>query len=256
MKKSMYKKILIIALLMSIFLIIISSYSQCIALSDVTNDSAWEVWKPGVDATDTSVLTEKTGIILGFISTLGIVVSVCSLAFIGIKFMVGSVEEKAQYKQTIVPWLFGAIMVFAITTIPTLIYELTNPTFTVQENGSGTISNYYLKGYDDAMQYIYDKAGRPSEEKVESLKNLNNDEYVLGYKKAKNNTKGVQYLKKYANASLSIARNIESGKITRSNIKESYDREKARVVTGGEQGDERNGRLDRYLLQMEYWGLK
>lgn len=61
--------------------------------------------------------------IVSIIRTVGMIVSVIALAVIGLKFMLGSVEEKAQYKQTLFPWLIGAIMVFAITTVPILIYD-------------------------------------------------------------------------------------------------------------------------------------
>ena len=43
---------------------------------------------------------------------------------IGIKYMLGSVEEKSEYKKTMIPYLIGAAIVFSGTTLPQIIYQL------------------------------------------------------------------------------------------------------------------------------------
>ena len=48
---------------------------------------------------------------------IGSIVSVAALILIGIKYILGSVEEKAEYKKTLKPYLIGAVMVFAITNL-------------------------------------------------------------------------------------------------------------------------------------------
>ena len=40
-----------------------------------------------------------------------------TIAIIGVKYMFGSVEQKAEYKSSLIPWLIGAAMVFGITRI-------------------------------------------------------------------------------------------------------------------------------------------
>ncbi len=55
--------------------------------------------------------------IIGFLQIMGAIISVAVLSVLGIKYMFGSVEEKAAYKKTMAPYLVGAIMVFAITSI-------------------------------------------------------------------------------------------------------------------------------------------
>ena len=37
--------------------------------------------------------------------------------------MLGSVEEKADYKQTLKPYIIGAFILFTGTTLPNLIYQ-------------------------------------------------------------------------------------------------------------------------------------
>ena len=71
-------------------------------------------------------LKDKVGIILSIIRTLGIIISVVTLAAIALKIMFGSIEEKAKYKETLVPWIVGAFMVFSMTTIPDMIYDITS----------------------------------------------------------------------------------------------------------------------------------
>ena len=89
---------------------------------DVTSSPGF--WRPSQG----NVANEFEGMldnITGVMSTIGVIVSVGTLAVIGIKYLLGSIEERAQYKQTLVPWLIGAIMIFAITTIPGIIYDIT-----------------------------------------------------------------------------------------------------------------------------------
>lgn len=69
-------------------------------------------------------LQSKAERVLGIIQALGSVVSVIMLMVIGIKYMFGSIEEKAEYKDTLKPYLIGAFLLFSGTTIPQIIYKL------------------------------------------------------------------------------------------------------------------------------------
>ena len=69
-------------------------------------------------------LTKKAGVILGVINVFGIVASVLTLMILGIKYMMGSVEEKAEYKKTLGMYLLGAFLAISITTIPNILYNL------------------------------------------------------------------------------------------------------------------------------------
>lgn len=62
--------------------------------------------------------------ILSVIQVIGTVLSVVILIIIGIKYMLGSVEEKADYKKTLVPYVVGAFILFTGTLIPQLIYKI------------------------------------------------------------------------------------------------------------------------------------
>lgn len=69
-------------------------------------------------------VNEIAGIIVGVIRTIGVVLSVAVLIVIGIKYMMGSVEEKADYKQSLKPYLIGAFLLFTGSLVPQLIYTL------------------------------------------------------------------------------------------------------------------------------------
>lgn len=69
-------------------------------------------------------LKAKAETILGIIQIVGVVISVIMLMAIGIKYMLGSVEERSQYKEIIKPYLIGAVLVFSGTTIPQIIYRI------------------------------------------------------------------------------------------------------------------------------------
>ena len=64
------------------------------------------------------------GKILSAVTTAGIVLSVIMLAVLGVKYMMGSAEEKAEYKKSMMPYLIGAVLIFAASTIATAVYNL------------------------------------------------------------------------------------------------------------------------------------
>lgn len=71
-----------------------------------------------------STLVSKANNILGIIQIIGIVTSVVVLMGIGIKYMLGSVEEKAEYKSSLKPYIIGAFVLFTGTTLPNIIFEI------------------------------------------------------------------------------------------------------------------------------------
>ncbi len=68
--------------------------------------------------------SDMVGIILGIAQTIGSLLAVICLIVLGVKYMMGSIEEKAEYKKTLMPYLLGAIMVFGISNILKIVYEI------------------------------------------------------------------------------------------------------------------------------------
>lgn len=64
--------------------------------------------------------------VIRYLNVIGVVISVLALAAIGIKYMVGSAEEKAEYKKSMIPYLIGVSLLFGITTIITILSSIAN----------------------------------------------------------------------------------------------------------------------------------
>ena len=64
--------------------------------------------------------------IIQIVSTIGSIASVVVLVVLGIKYMMGSAEEKAEYKKTLLPYIIGAAFVFAASTIATFVFNFTS----------------------------------------------------------------------------------------------------------------------------------
>ena len=58
------------------------------------------------------------------IRIVGIIVAVITLLILGIKYMTGSIQEKAEYKNKMLPYLIGVVIFFALTQLLALILNL------------------------------------------------------------------------------------------------------------------------------------
>ena len=74
-------------------------------------------------ATGTNEISEFGSNIMGVLQTIGVVVAVVILMVLGIKYMMGSAEEKAEYKKTFIPYIVGAVLIFAASTIANVVYQ-------------------------------------------------------------------------------------------------------------------------------------
>lgn len=72
----------------------------------------------------TNDLTKVGNNIVTIIQVVGIVIAVIVLLVIGIKYMIGSASEKAEYKKTMIPYIVGAVLIFAGTSLVRVIYSL------------------------------------------------------------------------------------------------------------------------------------
>jgi len=80
----------------------------------------------GKDTIQDDKIIELGQAIVTIMQTIGIVVAVVVLLVLGIKYMMGSAEEKAEYKKTMIPYVVGAVLIFASTTIVNIVYQLAN----------------------------------------------------------------------------------------------------------------------------------
>ena len=62
--------------------------------------------------------------IVGVIRMVGSAVSVIMLIALGIKYVMGSTEERAEYKKSMLPYLIGAILLFGASAIANMVVSL------------------------------------------------------------------------------------------------------------------------------------
>lgn len=65
-------------------------------------------------------------VIVWLVRTVGEAIAVVMLLILGIKYILGSVEEKAEYKQSMWPYVLGAILIFAGAALTDIIYKAFN----------------------------------------------------------------------------------------------------------------------------------
>lgn len=74
---------------------------------------------------NSKVFEESVGKILSIVQVVASLAAVICLVILGVKYMTGSIEEKAQYKKTLMPYFIGAMMVFGISNFLVVIYNVT-----------------------------------------------------------------------------------------------------------------------------------
>ncbi len=118
MTKNINKYLIVILPVLLILTLIIPSISYG---KDDLNLGDLNAYK---NETEMSSLKTKAEGIIGIIRTIGVVASVVALMGIGIKYMMASLEERAQYKETMKPYIIGAFLVFTLSLIPQIIYDI------------------------------------------------------------------------------------------------------------------------------------
>ena len=80
----------------------------------------------GSNNANTTTMQNIGNQIITVVSVAGSIVSVIVLIVLGIKYMMGSAEEKAEYKKTLMPYIIGAALVFAASAIAGIVFNFAN----------------------------------------------------------------------------------------------------------------------------------
>ena len=116
MKKTI-KILLVMMILITAFTITVNAAaSSGVNPSSFTGDSSYS----------TSSIQGLGNKIIQIVSVVGSIASVIVLVVLGIKYMMGSAEEKAEYKKTLLPYLVGAALVFAASSIAGIVFNFTS----------------------------------------------------------------------------------------------------------------------------------
>lgn len=123
MKKVKNNQLLkILAIIVMIFIILLTSSKICLAGGGAIDTDGVTINEPD----DKSAITALGGIIIGFIQWVGSAISVIIIAVTGIKYLVASVEQKAEYKKTATYYLIGSLLLFGASNILSWIYDIFN----------------------------------------------------------------------------------------------------------------------------------
>lgn len=128
MKKTS-KLIVALLIILSIVMISVSSFA-----GDALTPGSFGTGT--IDSNQTSIIKDMGGQIIGVVRTVGVLVAVVILLILGIKYMVGSAEEKADYKKSMIPYIVGAVLIFAASTIAGIVYDMASA-LDVGNDGSG-----------------------------------------------------------------------------------------------------------------------
>lgn len=115
----MKKKMIFIILTMMIFIMLFIPAHRDLAAGIDTNGI-------NVSSSTQSEFDTVGKVILGGIQGIGMGVSTITLVVIGIKYMFGSVEEKAEYKSSMIPYIIGVLFLALCTSIPNIVYDFFN----------------------------------------------------------------------------------------------------------------------------------
>ena len=110
--------------------------------------------KDGGTTVDTESVQNFGKAIVSVVRVVGVIVAVVVLLILGIKYMVGSAEERAEYKKTMVPYIIGAVLIFASTTLVGVVYDLSmSLNNTSSSSSSSTGYNRYGPGPSEGGIY-------------------------------------------------------------------------------------------------------
>ena len=125
------RKVIIISLLV---LIIILFFPTKIFAADLYVDSEIKLATGVIDPddfepskpnqSDIDPIMTKANVLIGAIRTIGVVVTFVTLMVLGIKYMTGTISEKAEYKKSMIPYLIGVVIFFGLSQILAAIAQM------------------------------------------------------------------------------------------------------------------------------------
>lgn len=118
------KKALKIFIILSYAILILSVIFSTFVYADTAIDNPG-YFEPDSEATPTDVTT-KAGTIFGLLQTVSVVISAIVIIILGIRYLVGSVEQRAEYKKSMIPYIVGVVLLVSITSILRGINSLVN----------------------------------------------------------------------------------------------------------------------------------
>ena len=105
-------KILIALLIIQLTFLPTSNASTWGEIFSIGNKFLEDGKQSGGDIINDDQVKNQVNVIYNILFSLGVILSVIIAAALGIKFMMGSIEEKAEIKKAIIPYIIGCIVIF------------------------------------------------------------------------------------------------------------------------------------------------
>ena len=109
--KKVSKIIVVIAIILAFIIIPQMSFASSVNYNNILE------WNPTVNQTVPTKLVNIAGLIIKLLRNCSIILTVLVITILGIKYMIGSVEQKAEYKKGYTNIIIGVALITMITTI-------------------------------------------------------------------------------------------------------------------------------------------
>lgn len=104
-----------------LLVVMLTSFVSTVFAATSVNPGTWK--NQTGDKIKTDDITNFSASLINVISIIGSAAAIITLIVLGIKYMMGSAEEKAEYKKTLLPYIIGAAMVFGASVLTGVIYN-------------------------------------------------------------------------------------------------------------------------------------
>lgn len=108
--------------IVSIFIIILMVIFPLTINASQINPDIYDSGGPSAD--DLKDMYTFGGAVAGVIQVVGTIVSVGTMIILGIRYVVSSAEEKAEYKERMLPYFIGAVLLFGASNVVNIIYKM------------------------------------------------------------------------------------------------------------------------------------
>lgn len=114
----MKKSVKIISALLVAIMLVVAVSPICFA-TQLKPDSI----KPDYSGIDTKGIQSTASKIMGLIRNIAVIAGVLIIGILGLKYMIGSTEERVEYKKSFMPLIIGIVVVMGATQIATMIFS-------------------------------------------------------------------------------------------------------------------------------------
>lgn len=110
-------KVLTVVLLVAM---IVMAVTPVFAASGIIN----QIEQGANTSVNTEPIAKTVGKIVAYLRNAAVIIGVIIIIILGIKYMTGSVEEKAGYQKSFVPLIVGIVIVMAATSIASFLFDI------------------------------------------------------------------------------------------------------------------------------------